>query len=161
MTAAAALVDAEPTLEVFVPGAPVGQGRISHNAAGRGYHSNDKQLRPWRRTVVLLTRQAIAQRRRPAPRFPLDGPVMARLDFVLPRGRTVRRPLPAVRPDLDHLIRAALDSLTAAHALVDDGRVVTLLASKTYPDRPAAGGEPRPGLHVPGLRIQLYEIQES
>jgi Holliday junction resolvase RusA-like endonuclease len=50
------------------------------------------------------------------------------------RPRTVTRQEPSVAPDLDKLIRAVLDGLTAI-AYRDDGQVTSITASKTYGER--------------------------
>jgi crossover junction endodeoxyribonuclease RusA len=47
------------------------------------------------------------------------------------RPKTVNRPEPSVAPDLDKLVRAVLDGLTAI-AYRDDGQVVRLTAAKQY-----------------------------
>jgi Holliday junction resolvase RusA-like endonuclease len=57
--------------------------------------------------------------------------------------RTVKREHPTVPPDLDKLIRAVLDGLTAI-AYVDDSQVVEIYAKKIY------------GL-VPGVQIRLMK----
>ena len=67
------------------------------------------------------------------------------LTFIMPRPKTVRRNYPSVAPDLDKLIRGALDALTAI-AYVDDGQVVEIYAKKIY-------GE------VIGVKIQVAEIE--
>jgi hypothetical protein len=54
---------------------------------------------------------------------------------------------PRGRPDLDKLIRATLDALKDAGALVDDANVVRLAATKCYP------GRDLDALDVPGVVI--------
>ncbi len=93
-----------------------------------------------------------ARRLGAAPAFPLDGPLAVHATFTLRRPATVRRPTPATRPDLDHLIRAACDALTQAGAITDDGRIVELFARKTYP-----AGDVR-ALDAPGLYLNLYTV---
>jgi crossover junction endodeoxyribonuclease RusA len=51
--------------------------------------------------------------------------------FTMMRPKTVNRPEPSVAPDLDKLVRAVLDGLTAI-AYRDDGQVVRLTAAKVY-----------------------------
>lgn len=58
---------------------------------------------------------------------------------------------PRGRPDLDKLVRATLDALTNAGALVDDANVVRLLAVKCYP-----GGD-LDALDVPGVCILITD----
>jgi crossover junction endodeoxyribonuclease RusA len=99
---------------------------------------NGKQLRAWRDTVA---RAALVH---------LDDwtevvPIYLYLEFHLPRGKTVTRLRPHVRPDLDKLCRAVLDSLSGI-AYRDDSQVVHITASKLY-----AGAE------GPGVDIEVQQ----
>ena len=126
-------------LEVFVPGIPVPQGSAKAYVRGRRaiVTSDNARLRPWRSTVTA----AIADT---DPEM-FTGPVVVDLDFIFPRPashygkrglRGAAPDYPAVRPDLDKLCRACLDSLTDAGAVRDDAQVVELSASKTYGEHP-------------------------
>jgi Holliday junction resolvase RusA-like endonuclease len=53
----------------------------------------------------------------------------------MPKPRTVKRLHPTVAPDLDKLIRAALDAMTAV-AYLDDGQVTEINAMKVYGGAP-------------------------
>lgn len=77
----------------------------------------------------------------------LDGPVRVRLVFVFERGKTVRRDMPSVRPDIDKLARAVLDALTG-HAFADDSQVCDLSAVKEY------GA-------TAGVRVEVSEIKRG
>ena len=70
----------------------------------------------------------------------LDGPVAVEVAFFLPRGKTVKRKQPAVKPDLDKLVRAVLDALTG-YCYKDDGQVVRVVAVKEYADGQHTGCE--------------------
>jgi Holliday junction resolvase RusA-like endonuclease len=61
--------------------------------------------------------------------------------FIMPRPKTIKRPEPSVAPDLDKLVRAALDALTSV-AYGDDGQVTEIHAMKIY-------GQ------VPGLEVRV------
>jgi len=63
--------------------------------------------------------------------------------FVFQKPKTVTRSEPTVPPDLDKLIRAVLDGLTAI-AYKDDAQVTEIRAVKIYGDRP-------------GVEIQIVE----
>lgn len=79
-----------------------------------------------------------AARHRPAR--PLEGPVHCRLTFVLARPKRASIPGRAwapVRPDVENLVKATHDALTAAGFWRDDGQVVSLVAQKVY----ASAGE--------------------
>jgi Holliday junction resolvase RusA-like endonuclease len=56
------------------------------------------------------------------------------LDFYMPRGRTVVRRRPTVKPDVDKCIRAVFDGLTDARVWADDGQVVSVHAQQWYAD---------------------------
>ena len=110
--------------EFFVPGTPIPQGsmRAFNN---RLVHVNAKALKDWRGRIENLYRGEL-----------VDGAVAVKIVFTLPRPRTVSRPLPCVRPDLDKLIRGVLDALTGT-AFHDDAQVVSIIARKEY--GPTAG----------------------
>ncbi len=65
----------------------------------------------------------------------MDGPLHARIEFVLPRPASVSRRYPAVVPDLDKLVRAAFDAMENV-VYVNDSRIVSLSTRKTYGDAP-------------------------
>lgn len=112
---------------VIVPGTPVGQGRLSYVGRGRVVHSNAKLLKPWREKVAAKIRQAMGT----DGDWPILGPVKVAITFTLPRPKSApRRMWPAVRPDIDHLGRAALDALTMSGAIKDDAQVVMLGLTK-------------------------------
>lgn len=71
---------------------------------------------------------------------PWDCPVEVDLVFRLARPKKPRWWVPAVKPDVDKLARAVLDSLSTTKdqrgVIRDDARVVGLRAVKTYHDRP-------------------------
>lgn len=129
------------SLGFFCPGVPQPQG--SARAVVRGGRavvtSANAKLRPWRAAVTAAAAEAHGD----AP--PFDGPVRvtARFCFPRPAGHFGRRGLlpsapewPAVRPDLDKLTRALMDSLTDAGVIRDDAQVVDLIVAKVYGDRP-------------------------
>ena len=126
---------------IFVPGTPAPQGskRVGVNrATGRAVLIEaSKQVKPWRAAVVEAWKST--------GRETIPGPVAVwlRFDLVRPRGhygtgrnaRTLRPTAPAypaVKPDLDKLVRSILDALTTAGAIEDDARVVSLSVSKHY-----------------------------
>lgn len=115
--------------DFWVPGIPQGQGRIS-TINGHSFHSNAKELKPWRQAVGWAAKAA-------GTRVSLE-PIKLELRFVIGRPKTVTRSLPTVAPDLDHLIRAIFDSLTGI-AYRDDSQVVVVTASKAYGDTPGVG----------------------
>lgn len=149
MTAAPA---APAPLTISVPGAPIGQGAISGGGAvehadgrvtrKRAYHSNGKNLRPWRRDVELAARSARARTGWVTVAKPAAVELSA--TFYLPRPKTVRRPLPTLSGpgafDTSHLLRAIEDALTAAEVWEDDSQVTDLSqVAKRYADHRPPG----------------------
>jgi Holliday junction resolvase RusA-like endonuclease len=128
-----------------VPGEPQPQGStraFRHHRTGRVMVTSDNaRLRPWRDAMTWHAQQALAGR------AALTGPVAVRLDFrfVRPRGHFGKRGLRPtaprqhlVRPDLDKLVRGALDALGQAGVWLDDAQVVEVRARKAYDERPGA-----------------------
>lgn len=99
------------------------------------------KAKAWRKEVALQGR--LTMRGRP----PLSGPLALGVVFLLPRPKTVSRDLPAVKPDVDKLLRP-LDSFTGV-VWNDDGQVVVTVARKVYADRLA-----------PGLTAVVLELDE-
>ncbi|PMQ21645.1 RusA family crossover junction endodeoxyribonuclease [Glutamicibacter arilaitensis] len=132
-------------LEFFAEGLPVSQGskRIGRNrATGQPVLVEDNvALKPWRSYVTMRARRAAAA----AKFFKLEGAVEVSLIFTFerPRGHygtgrnraVLKASAPEhmmVKPDVDKLTRAILDSLTDAKAYGDDSRVVSLRVQKRY-----------------------------
>ena len=112
----------------FVPGVPQPKGSWFVSRQGKLYRR--KSQSDWEKTMQTQARAVLTQG--VVSHLELFvGPVEVKLRFVLPRPKTVDRTLPSVRPDLDKLERAVLDSLTGV-VLVDDGQVVKLSSTKEY-----------------------------
>lgn len=113
-----------------VDGDPIPQGSFRHVGNGRIISANPK-LNRWRETI--------AEHVKSFDKEPIDVPVMVSLSFRLKRPKSVSRALPAVKPDLDKLIRSCLDaiSLDRYHkVLKDDSLVCGISAKKIYSDTP-------------------------
>jgi Holliday junction resolvase RusA-like endonuclease len=123
-------------VHTFVPGTPVPQGSVD---VYRGRVVSVKApLKKWRDSI----RAATLARHEGEP---MDGPLTVALAFQLAPPQRPRWPLPAVKPDLDKLIRSVLDSLsTVKHkgavvspgVITDDARIVHITAAKTYHGTP-------------------------
>lgn len=85
---------------------------------------SSKKVKPWRNAVELATRAQVSE--------PMTKPVEIALVFHLPRPKTVNRKWPAVKPDLDKLVRSTFDGLTTGGLYTDDALVIALSASKQY-----------------------------
>lgn len=132
-------------LTFFVRGTPIPQGSktaIRHGRRARLIEAN-KRLKPWRNTLQTALAAQAAGRRVP-------GPFTIYLDFRFtpPQRPRFRDPngagIHAVKPDVDKLTRAVLDSLTAADIIDDDARCTTLIATKTYTTKL----HPSPGVRI-------------
>jgi crossover junction endodeoxyribonuclease RusA len=135
-------------LEIVVEGSPVPQGSFRHIGNGRIIAANPK-LNAWRQTIADQVVEKTSVRL-------IDGFCRVDLVFTLPRPKSVpksRRARPTTKPDLDKLVRAALDAISLpkyVQLLTDDSIVTDLHAAKRYADH-------RP----PGVRIFItYEDNE-
>ena len=130
-------------LEIHVPGQPIPQGsKTATVISGRAVmFDSNKKLKQWRIRVIEATWAALIQQRHPA--FEADEPLVVFLEFYLERPKTVKRLFPAVKPDLDKLVRAVFDGITDGRAWHDDSQVIAVYASKHY------GA-------TPGVQIRIY-----
>lgn len=132
------------SLTIFVIGVPVPQGSKVANSFGNGVRdTNAKKLKPWRADVSGCALDAAEK----AGWDTLDHPCQVDITFYMPRNpshygtgrnagiRKTRAPFWChVKPDLDKLTRAILDSLTDAAVIRDDSRVVRMNVEKRYAD---------------------------
>ena len=107
-------------IEFRVEGQPVPQGSMKV-INGHVIHSQGSALAAWRSAIGLSARKAGA--------LPTRDAITIAMTFTMLKPRTVKREHPTVPPDLDKLIRAVLDGLTAI-AYVDDSQVVEIYAKK-------------------------------
>lgn len=119
-------------LHFFVAGIPAPQGsKSAYVRGGRavvvegGSKTGRDKHKAWRAAVTDTASEA-----RDGHTF--NGPVSVDLHFVMPRPKSVRRAYPAVKPDLDKLIRSTLDGLTDAQVWTDDALAIELTALKVY-----------------------------
>jgi crossover junction endodeoxyribonuclease RusA len=124
-------------LEIVVEGSPVPQGSFRHIGNGRIIAANPK-LNAWRQTIADQVSEKTAVRL-------IDGFCRVDLVFTLPRPKSVpktRRARPTTKPDLDKLVRAALDAISLpkyVQLLTDDSIVTDLHAAKRYADHTPPG----------------------
>lgn len=113
-------------ISYWIDGEPAPQGSKS------GFIKNGRvvmvessvKVKPWRIAVAATTRQQV--------QTPFKNPVEIALVFHLPKPKTVTRKWPAVKPDLDKLIRSTFDGLTTGGLYIDDAIVIAVSASKQY-----------------------------
>jgi Holliday junction resolvase RusA-like endonuclease len=131
------LVDGPVQLEVVVYGRPAAQG--SKNCTCKGgkaimFEQNSKYLRPFRKAVKEATAAAVA-----ASGFTAlpDMPLALTASFAIERPASTKYPLaPAGSPDLDKMLRAVMDGLSAGGAWADDARIVELHVAEGYAGDP-------------------------
>lgn len=126
-------------LSFWVEGNPVPQG--SHSVFRGHVVDSNKGLKPWRTAVTNAAIKARAGRT-----FPDDAEIYILVDFYMPRGKTVTRRRPTTRPDLDKLVRAVGDALTASGVWRDDGNVVSIHTQQFYADE------------TPGVQIVIGQL---
>lgn len=134
------------TLTFFVAGRPISQGSKTLGYSARGVpfmrEADDKNLRPWRSDIVKVGKLAAGVAKWIIPR---DAAVECLFYFTRPK--TVTRARPTVKPDLDKLVRAVLDSLVGARILDDDANVTRLVGDKAY--------------GIPGVRITITNREDT
>jgi Holliday junction resolvase RusA-like endonuclease len=145
---------AAPFLGVAVRGAPVSQGSMKSLGPKVMVHSNAKHLKPWRAQIQDAIEDEMAMIGMAAP---LDEPVKVEVTFTMKKPMSApkrRRIFPVSAPDVDKLLRAVLDALTASGVIRDDSRVVETVARKVFP------GEHMFSLPTPGAIIWLSRIAD-
>jgi Holliday junction resolvase RusA-like endonuclease len=110
--------------EYHIIGTAIPQGSKAVSRAGFLYESN-KNLKGWRKhaTETLIAQHHID---------PIEGAIAVRINVKLSRPKTVTRKHMTVKPDVDKLARAILDSATDAGIWKDDAQVVDLRITKDY-----------------------------
>ena len=130
-------------MTITVYGIPAPQGSKRHVGNGVMIESS-KKVKPWRESVKWAAIQMGAELMACEP---IEGPVSVKVAFTLPKPKSARKgAVPSKKPDLDKLVRSTFDALTDAGVWRDDSQVVSLQASKVYPN--GLGG-----LGVPGAII--------
>jgi Holliday junction resolvase RusA-like endonuclease len=138
-----------------VLGRPAPQGSKQPIIAGNGRLrtvEQSKRVKPYRDSVVVAAREALDEHA--APETFYEAPVGLTVTFLFqrpkshlrtaaafqhePSGRAPSRPVSRQTGDVEKLVRAVNDALSAAGVIRDDAQVVQLTASKRY----AAPGAP-------------------
>jgi len=113
-------------IEITVPGEPAPWG-VQAFTLGRHAALRDKPGSKAFKKRVALAAKAVYH----GPL--LEGALRVDITFYLPRGKTVKRTLPTVKPDITNLRKAAEDGLTGV-VWVDDALVVEGWTAKRYAD---------------------------
>ena len=108
-----------------IPGTAIPQGSKSVTKTGLMFDSN-KNLKAWRKhsTNTLKLQHEL--------NAPLEGALACSITIYFNRPKTVKRQHPSVKPDIDKLGRAILDSLTQAGVIKDDALICDLHLNKQY-----------------------------
>lgn len=151
-------------LQFEVEGVPAPQGSkkaVPHRTTGRimMIDVNSPTLKAWRGMVTRAATNALAWN--PSPELK-TGPLVVEVVFFLPRPKSHRRTgrnanllrddardFPG-KPDLDKLVRAVFDAMTAV-VWTDDSQVVSVQASKVFAE------DFEPGAHVTIERLDTPE----
>lgn len=135
-------------------GSKTATGRMRRTKAGGltpVLRESSAKVKPWRAAVADAAITAVVATPH-RPWFPLDGPLVARMVFTLPRPKSKRAdeaPAADRKPDVSKLIRSTEDALTGI-VWSDDARVVGYdRVWKTYP-----GADPD-ALTVPGAVVAV------
>src|SRR5690348_6533454 len=133
-------------LHLWVPGQP--RPWCSPVMARRGGEVKTPRrqaMKEWQAEI----RKAVALAKEYGTRYklPLDGALSARAVFYLPQPKTRKRSevWAETYADLDNMVKAAMDALQQAEAVVNDARITELYAAKVW----ATQGQ------VPGVRLEL------
>lgn len=144
------------SLQITALGVPIPQGStkafMPRGARLPVVTADNARTKPWRQAIVDASREQMEGRR------PIDGPVELRVVFYMPRPKSAPKRVtePSAKPDLDKLVRAVGDALTAAGVWADDSRVVFVAARKVY----AGGWRDRPDSRNYGLPRAVIEVRE-
>ena len=160
-----AMPDRPHRLAFIAYGTPTPQGsKVAMR--GRVIHANAERLEAWRLDVKAAALFAMEETPEWAREYPA---IAAHFTFTLARPKLhyrsgkfahlLREDAPRLhtsQPDLDKLVRATCDALTAAGAYADDSQIAQLYAVKAY----ASTTQKPPGvLDRPGVRVVLEGIR--
>jgi len=146
--------------EVYIYGIPVPQGSSrAFNRGGRVVVTSDNpNLKKWREYCAFVLRKDISAG------VTIDGPVCVDLAFYFERPKShlngsgsLRKGYSSshiVKPDLDKLVRAILDSGTVGLVWRDDAQVVRLTATKNYVQESGAEA-------LPGVRVKVWKEEAN
>lgn len=127
-----------PAQILRVYGLPAPQGSKTFkgfSGDGKAYmQESSVHLAPWRDSVIWACRASDQKGYR------ADGPLRITITFYMPRPKKPNWEWPAVKPDIDKLVRSTLDALKIGGRIEDDCRVVELIADKCFEDKDHAMG---------------------
>ena len=129
---------------IYIPGDPVGKERPRHTRNGHTY--TPEKTKAYEEKIAWAWKQAHGEM--------IDGPVEMTITayYRIPTRATLVQKeqmrsgdiLPEKRPDIDNVVKSAMDGLQGV-AYKDDAKVVRISAAKLYSEDP-------------GLRVDIKEI---
>lgn len=162
-TAIAQVPTVAPDVVFEVYGEPIPQGSMKPiTIKGKGYTqlvSDNSALKPWRERIRHVAMQTQASRSI-GLWTPLRGPIVLAVEFYVPKPKRApkrRRILPDTKPDLDKLVRAVCDALSAAGTYEDDARITDIFPRVRYAEPDPALAHPWE-LVVPGIRLAVWAV---
>ena len=95
--------------------------------------SDNKKMKPYRQQVTDTALSVLERLEIERPRHGEHVPVSVELNFFFAKPKSTKKSVlfPAVKPDIDKLIRSTFDALTGV-LFKDDAQVVTVTARKFY-----------------------------
>lgn len=117
------------TFNVPLKPMPYGRARVCSRGLKPRFFVNPKES-AWRQNLVAGVRATWGMR------APLDEPLALLVRFSFPRPQKPRFWAPAVKPDLDNLVKQVKDSLNKI-VWIDDCRIIDIVASKQYAESPS------------------------
>jgi len=139
-------------MKLIVYGTPIPQGSMKAFMPKGGRFpivtADNKKTKPWRQAIIdaVMTGDRLVMS---------EDPVHLDVTFFLPRPKSAPKAIyrPAKKPDLDKLVRAVCDALTAAGVWHDDSQVVGIWAKKMF-----AGGVNDVSDGIPRAMIEVTEV---
>jgi len=119
------------SIQVYTKPEPQGSARAFVRGGRAVITSANKKLKPFRTEVTSCALEAMGNQ--VMPRFAKHVPVklVITFTFLKPESTPKKRLFPVVKPDLDKILRATLDSLTGV-IFHDDAQVVQVMTEKIY-----------------------------
>ena len=116
-------------IRFFVQGIPKGQPRPRvARQGGRTWAYNPKTADEWKDVVKAGGLQNRLNK-------PIEGPIAMQIDFFMKRPKRLKKGEAGycpVKPDIDNLVKAVMDSLNDTGIWGDDNQVVEICSSKKY-----------------------------
>lgn len=140
-------------LRVVVPGTPVGKGRPRVGRRGRTHWAQvhqDPKSQSWEGAASVIARAAYGARAAMADAVEVRVAAVARRPDRLNRRKDPDHRLwRTSKPDIDNVVKSALDALVLAGVLVDDTLVARLRAESLF----TARGE------GPAVEIEVWQLE--